>query len=591
MIRPINIKLNAAHPELPLVEATTFVGAPSSVFIRGVPRACGNWSITAVNVAVTYPDNTTTTRAAVESADGVWVATIPGTATSGRTASGFQVLADGTDENGAAVTGYVLGFADFSVLAFTPVPAPGGTFWILRYFDAIPAAPKKGDVAVVDGVLKYYNGSTWTPFADLTNYYTKAETDEAIDKLAAYYITYNAAGAAFPTRADLLNAQTYYSGGAARVPTRNDYAVVLADESHGGAEWRYIYAVADGSTTGQWEAQYPIETNDYDALANKPSINGVTLSGNKTGPDIGLKNNFAIGSGLQEVSNNLYAYAGVDGTTTEGQTVYTLGVVASVGSKLYTWDGTTLTDTLKTVSSVNVGTGRIYTSMIPAVYYERAASNDVSRPPTVNVATVAPSPNAVAGNVADAKSVWDELLKLAPDWKTSTAGGTYAKYDVVRYNHNYYYNKTGTNTNTIPSGDTTNWGSLANLAALAHQFLPLAGGTMTGGLHVNGSLDVDYTENGISASIFKVIGSAVNNVRFIYYDGTGYITLYLKDIASLASPAFTGTPTAPTPTAGDNSTKIATTAFVQGRIGQKLEVWLSVNSQTGVVSANYDDGL
>ena len=165
MIRPIDINLNAAHPELPLVEATTFVGAPSSVFIRGVPKAVGNWSITAVSVAVTYPDNTTTARAAVESAEGVWVATIPGTATSGRTAAGFKIMADGIDENGAAVTGYVLGFADFSVLSFTPVPAPGGTFYLLRYFDQAPATPKEGDVAKIDGVLKFYNGSAWEPFA------------------------------------------------------------------------------------------------------------------------------------------------------------------------------------------------------------------------------------------------------------------------------------------------------------------------------------------------------------------------------------------------------------------------------------------
>ena len=165
MIRPININLNAAHPELPLVEATTFTGAPSSVFIRGVPKAVGNWSITAVSVAVTYPDNTTTARAAVESAKGVWVATIPGTATSGRTAAGFKIMADGTDENGAAVTGYVLGFSDFSVLSFTPVPAPGGTFYLLRYFDQAPATPKEGDVAKIDGVLKFYNGSAWEPFA------------------------------------------------------------------------------------------------------------------------------------------------------------------------------------------------------------------------------------------------------------------------------------------------------------------------------------------------------------------------------------------------------------------------------------------
>jgi len=37
--------------------------------------------------------------------------------------------------------------------------------------------------------------------------------------------------------------------------------------------------------------------------------------------------------------------------------------------------------------------------------------------------------------------------------------------------------------------------------------------------------------------------------------------------APLASPAFTGTPTAPTPTVGDNSTKLATTAFVAATTG------------------------
>lgn len=39
--------------------------------------------------------------------------------------------------------------------------------------------------------------------------------------------------------------------------------------------------------------------------------------------------------------------------------------------------------------------------------------------------------------------------------------------------------------------------------------------------------------------------------------------------AKIASPAFTGTPTAPTPTAGDNDTSLATTAFVQGEIVAK----------------------
>ena len=314
MIRTIDIHLNAAHPELPIAEVTTYVGAPSSVFIRGVPKSCGEWRITSVTVAVTFPDNSTTTRAAVESVSGVWVATIPATAANGRTEAGFRILADGVDENGAAVSGYVLGVADFSVCTLLPVPAPGDTFYFLKGFDAVPTTPKKFDVCTVDGVLKYFDGTAWQPFAAvvevvapstdasaagkaadakatgdaLADRYTKTETDDAIDALAAYYITYTSAGAAFPTAAALLNATAYYSGGALRVPTRNDYAVVLADETHGGAEWRYIYAIPDGATAGQWEPQYPIETNDYAALSNKPQINGHEISGNKTAADLGL---------------------------------------------------------------------------------------------------------------------------------------------------------------------------------------------------------------------------------------------------------------------------------------------------------------
>jgi len=36
---------------------------------------------------------------------------------------------------------------------------------------------------------------------------------------------------------------------------------------------------------------------------------------------------------------------------------------------------------------------------------------------------------------------------------------------------------------------------------------------------------------------------------------------------TFSSPTFTGTPVAPTPTAGDSSTKVATTAFVSGALG------------------------
>jgi hypothetical protein len=47
---------------------------------------------------------------------------------------------------------------------------------------------------------------------------------------------------------------------------------------------------------------------------------------------------------------------------------------------------------------------------------------------------------------------------------------------------------------------------------------------------------------------------------------TGYIATTISTKANIDSPAFTGTPTAPTPLAGDNDTSIATTAFVQNAI-------------------------
>lgn len=179
MIRLIDIRLNAAHPELPLCEATTYTGAPSTVLIRGVPPNCGRWAITAVFVAVSFPDGSTTTRAAVQSANGVWVATLPATATSGRTTDGFRVIADGVDENGEAVTGYILGVADFAVasLNVTPAPEPGGIAYTLRYFDTLPDPAKKGDVTKIDGVLKYYDGTAWQPFAALDDAVTSTSAN------------------------------------------------------------------------------------------------------------------------------------------------------------------------------------------------------------------------------------------------------------------------------------------------------------------------------------------------------------------------------------------------------------------------------
>lgn len=50
---------------------------------------------------------------------------------------------------------------------------------------------------------------------------------------------------------------------------------------------------------------------------------------------------------------------------------------------------------------------------------------------------------------------------------------------------------------------------------------------------------------------------------WLLFNGSVWQKIDTTDEVKLDSPAFTGTPTAPTPDINDNSTKIATTAFVQ----------------------------
>lgn len=59
--------------------------------------------------------------------------------------------------------------------------------------------------------------------------------------------------------------------------------------------------------------------------------------------------------------------------------------------------------------------------------------------------------------------------------------------------------------------------------------------------------------------------------------------------ATLASPALTGSPTAPTPLPSDNTTNIATTAFVQTEIGALDTGVTDVNGRTGSVSLTATD--
>lgn len=69
--------------------------------------------------------------------------------------------------------------------------------------------------------------------------------------------------------------------------------------------------------------------------------------------------------------------------------------------------------------------------------------------------------------------------------------------------------------------------------------------------------------------------------------GLGDVATHAADeFAPLASPALTGTPTAPTPPANDNSTRIATTAYVDAGIAGSASETVSFSATTATVGAS-----
>lgn len=162
MIGTLDIKVNAAHPNMPLSPVYTFLGSPQQVRIINVPKQIGNWKITAVQVTVNYPDNSSPSVEATL-VGGCWSATLPAPSAVGQSLMGFKVTAFGTDEHGDAITGYVLGKGDAYVLDDDATITVGGTTYYVHMLDDIPESPHKGDLAVIDNIYQLYDGSRWHP--------------------------------------------------------------------------------------------------------------------------------------------------------------------------------------------------------------------------------------------------------------------------------------------------------------------------------------------------------------------------------------------------------------------------------------------
>ena len=109
----------------------------------------------------------------------------------------------------------------------------------------------------------------------------KAFVNSSINNYAAFYLTKNANGDAFGTYAELTSATKFWNAGVEKTPTKNDYLVVLEDETKTtalGVKPTTRYTYQGEWPTGQFEFQY-IVNNTALTQAQVDAINsGITKS-------------------------------------------------------------------------------------------------------------------------------------------------------------------------------------------------------------------------------------------------------------------------------------------------------------------------
>lgn len=149
MIGIVDCQIQAQNPQMPLYPMRAFVNSPTSVRLRNVPKKIGQWNITKTYFVATYPDGAVKT-ANCELVGGIWVGTIDGSTLPGTSDNGYSVMADGIDEHGNAVNGYVLGKGLVEILDTDGTITPGYTVNYVHLLSAEPPIPKDGDLYPID---------------------------------------------------------------------------------------------------------------------------------------------------------------------------------------------------------------------------------------------------------------------------------------------------------------------------------------------------------------------------------------------------------------------------------------------------------
>lgn len=207
---------------------------------------------------------------------------------------------------------------------------------------------------------------------------------------------------------------------------------------------------------------------------------------------------------------------------------------------------------------------------------------------------------ATSGNVTTISAGTNTSITISADGKTATLASTDTKMSNKSYTAGTDTKVvvgtkiTGNNTladtqKTLTAGSGISITGTTSAITIANTYsytLPQATASVLGGVRVSGTdasgeneggdygwyipIDIN-TSTGVIYAKPKLVGSAdqedaLTSANAYLPPSNSYVSLRLGTKAPLASPALTGTPTAPTAATSTNTTQIATTAFVHAAI-------------------------
>ncbi len=411
------------------------------------------------------------------------------------------------------------------------------------------------DVSTINGIVGPSVNLTTNeiPEGNTNKYYTDARVRNALSAVAP--LSFNASTgvlsmtAASATSAGYLSAAdfTTFNNKQTALTAGVDYATPSGNITGNAANVTGIVSIANGGT-GTSTATGALVALGAEPTDNKS--NNILLDGNST-------TKFPSFKAIKDYVDQQSANAGVaDNSITSAKINGTLAVLKGGTGAANPADA-------RTNLGLVIGTDVMAANFTTTLTGDVAGSGNGSFATTVNsvggvsASAIAALPTNVAANTASITANGNSIATLNTNVAANTVSITASENSIATLNTNV-----AANTASITANETA---IAANTTSIATNATAITSEATTARA---AELTLTNSVNANTASITANTNSIAANTASITANSTDIATintnLALK--APLASPAFTGTPTAPTPATSDNSTKVATTEYVKNSI-------------------------